>query len=579
VIRKEQTLPEIIGAYPQARRIFDAYGLHGCGGALGPQETLEFFSAVHNVPLTKLLTELEAAVAEPAAPAAEVEYREELGDVLYKRFFAAAIAVMLTVGAGLGVLALAFAWTRGTLMSLDMMSLIQAHANAQVFGWLGLFVMGFAFQGLPRFKYVKLWRPELGNACLWLMAPGTLLRATGAIPAAWSPYVATAGAALQAVAVLLFAAVIVKTLTQSELRESWDSFVYAALASFVAVALFEPYATWRSLTARTDDVKIRFTADFMGPYRDLQLLGFGAMIVFGVGQRILPAAFGFRAPGARAVNDAFLGMVTGLLVDLTGWFWFRAMGDRAGALTSWAGLLLFLACALWLAWELRGFTGGAPGRSVKFIRSSFAWLAVGAALFALTPLFMRSGHSFPHGLYGAARHAIGVGFLSFMIVGVSVKVVPVLKGLDPAVEPALWTPYALLTAGLGLRIASQASVDLLPAGASARGLLTLTAASGPLTAAGFLVYGLYMGRLLFRSESPAPSPSAGTAFIHADVPVARIVERYPSTLDVFEAFGFGELRNPLLRNTIGRRTTVRLACSLKHVNLEKFLEALRKRAE
>jgi hypothetical protein len=35
-----------------------------------------------------------------------------------------------------------------------------------------------------------------------------------------------------------------------------------------------------------------------------------------------------------------------------------------------------------------------------------------------------------HAFYGATRHAITVGFISLMIVGVSSKVVPTLNGVD-----------------------------------------------------------------------------------------------------------------------------------------------------
>jgi hypothetical protein len=56
--------------------------------------------------------------------------------------------------------------------------------------------------------------------------------------------------------------------------------------------------------------------------------------------------------------------------------------------------------------------------------------------------------------------------------------------------------------------------------------------------------------------------------------VAEIAEWYPALLDIFERYGFKELRNPLLRRTLARRVTVRMACELKHVPEEKLLAAL-----
>ncbi len=62
--------------------------------------------------------------------------------------------------------------------------------------------------------------------------------------------------------------------------------------------------------------------------------------------------------------------------------------------------------------------------------------------------------------------------------------------------------------------------------------------------------------------------------ITADMRVSEIAEWYPALLDVFETYGFKELRNPLLRRTLARRVTVRMACDLKQIREDEFLEAL-----
>ena len=38
--------------------------------------------------------------------------------------------------------------------------------------------MGFAYQAVPRFKFVTLWRPRLACATMWLFAPALAVRAT-----------------------------------------------------------------------------------------------------------------------------------------------------------------------------------------------------------------------------------------------------------------------------------------------------------------------------------------------------------------------------------------------------------------
>jgi hypothetical protein len=67
---------------------------------------------------------------------------------LHHRYFAAAIATVVTVGAGWGVWLL---WQIGFAGKFTGVSLqhVNAHGQAQIFGWCGLFIMGFAYQMLP----------------------------------------------------------------------------------------------------------------------------------------------------------------------------------------------------------------------------------------------------------------------------------------------------------------------------------------------------------------------------------------------------------------------------------------------
>jgi hypothetical protein len=563
MITKDTPLPEVIASHPGARRVFDAYGLHGCGGPQGPQETVEFFARVHGVPLERLLTELEAAKDEPP-PA----YTEELGDILYRRFFRGAIVVMLTAGSTLGAAMLFLYGLRRSFTSLDLFGFIQAHANAQVFGWVGLFVMGFACQGLPRFKYVKLWRPELAAASFVLMAGGLALR----MAASLMPALGTAGGLLELSAVGLFVLVMARTLRGARVREPWDRYVAAALGAFLLAALAEPALYLWLSTADTADTLIRRVADVMGPYRDLQLLGFAGIMILGVSQRILPTAFGFREAGKRVSRLAFVLIVGGILADMSGWLAFRGTRESAWAVASWGGSTLYAAGAAWLAIEMRTLTRGDEGRSTKFIRAAFGWLLVACAMMALEPLYGRAaGVRFSHAFHGAIRHAFTVGFISLMIVGVSSKVVPILQGIDLRGLPALWPSFALINIGNGLRVASQVATDFVPGPA-----FPVMGLSGVFEVAGFAIWGAHLWRLMGR-RTGALEPEAKPDRITADMKVAQIVEWYPETLDVFAAFGFAELRNPLLRNTVARRVTVAMACGLKHVDEARFLNALNER--
>src|SRR6185437_11279568 len=83
-------IPDLLRAAPQVRPVLDRYGLRGCGGPLGPAESLEFFAKAHEVPLLKLLDELRTASRQAAEPP-PMEEASSVADAIYRPFFKAGI--------------------------------------------------------------------------------------------------------------------------------------------------------------------------------------------------------------------------------------------------------------------------------------------------------------------------------------------------------------------------------------------------------------------------------------------------------------------------------------------------------
>src|SRR5574337_198503 len=173
-ITKLTSVREIVKQCPTARRIFDKYGLKGCGGEYGPAEPLAFFAAVHKVNVEELIKELNEEMAHPSEQG--YVYQESPGDYIYRRFFKAAIAIVLSIGALWGAINLLQIGLGGNFLQLHLVPSIHAHAHAMIFGWMGLFVMGFAYQSFPRFKNTTLWRPGLANFSFFLMLGGIVTR-------------------------------------------------------------------------------------------------------------------------------------------------------------------------------------------------------------------------------------------------------------------------------------------------------------------------------------------------------------------------------------------------------------------
>jgi hypothetical protein len=217
-------------------------------------------------------------------------------------------------------------------------------------------------------------------------------------------------------------------------------------------------------------------------------------------------------------------------------------------------------------------------RSLKFLRAAYVWLFVSLAMLVLLPAYQFGllpllapnsvGLGFSHAYYGAVRHAVTVGFLSLMIVGVAAKVVPTLNGLNVRSLSALWAPFALLNAGCALRVVAQILTDFTPAAYPVAGI------SGGLETLGLALWGAHLWAVMAgRFQEASRKLDAGTR-IQPGHCVGMVLECRPELLDTFVAFGFRPLAQPWLRRTVARQVTIRQACRTVGVDEQQLLDAL-----
>src|SRR5579885_2793955 len=204
-------ITDIIEKFPSTREVFAKHGV--CSGGIIPRETLEFFSRAHQVNLEEILVELNKASHNSSSTKPETTApRESIGEVLWRRFFKFGI-VFGSIGWAFGAVNLAYIAFRRSYFELPI-PVILSHAHIQIFGWVGLFVMGFAYQAFPRFKHTSLGQPRLAVASLVLMLAGIVGRSVGEpLAAAWGPAgpIAVASALLEVAAIVLFVGVILAT--------------------------------------------------------------------------------------------------------------------------------------------------------------------------------------------------------------------------------------------------------------------------------------------------------------------------------------------------------------------------------
>lgn len=572
------SLPEVVYRYPATRAVFDRYGLQGCGGPLGPNEQVGWFARLHGVSIDTLLTELNKA-ASKSAPVAE--FSPSIADTIYRPFFLAGVATVLTLGCMWGAINLLTIGLKESFSAVNY-SWILAHAHAMVFGFVGFFIMGFAYQAVPRFKHTALWRPRLAFSSLPLMIAGIVLQTVAHLLSPPSLSLEVLASVIQLTAVIIFAGVMVQTIRVSGKREMYDRFLYAGLAWFLIAAIANPVIFKLFELAGTREQLLFNLATFNIPYRDVQLLGLAVVMILGISLRLLPHAYGLREPSRRwvsflfwAVNGSILGGAVFFIAGMT-------TGNHWLLMLQWLASIFLLVIAIMTPFQYRLFGAVAENendRGLKFIRAAHVWFILATAMLVFTPIYnfgiympITGSHvPFSHAFFGAYRHALTVGFIMMMIVGVSSKVVPTLSGVDVRRANSLWPTFVLLNLGNLTRITFQIATDFSPAAYTVMGV------SGFIEVVGLTLWGYELFANM-RAGKKLERESMGSNLQHLDITpatkVGEVLARYPQSLEIFVHWGFPLLRNPVLRKTMARAITIEQACRREGVDLAGLLDEL-----
>ncbi len=460
-ISPDTIVADVVRQCPSARRIFDNHGLHGCGGEHGPAESLAFFAGVHQVDLDLLLRELNA---ELNSPSREYRYQESLEDFIYRRFFKAGIAIAITLGVLWGAINLLRIAVRGSFLQLGLVPAIHAHAHAMVYGWVGLFVMGFAYQSFPRFKNTKLWRPGLANLSFYLMLGGIAARVAAEMlqPAALGLVLGAFAAAAEMLALGLFATILYRTARQSiEPPNRYEKFIFGSVFWLAVGAALSQLFFFAKATAGSERALLARIAVLDGPLRDIQLLGFALLIIAGVSQRFVPMVYGLARPRHDRQTLIFFLINFDLVLNVSSYVGFVTTRKPLFAVALEVAYLLMPLWAVLLVRQLGIFSRPSQSdRTFKFVRTAYLWLLIACSMMPFfLPYGRLTGQMLSHAYMGAYRHAFTVGFISFMIMGVAGRVVPILAGVDGTSLSQLWGPFVLANLGCAGRVLLQIATD------------------------------------------------------------------------------------------------------------------------
>lgn len=358
-------------------------------------------------------------------------------------YIATGVAFMLLPGTLVGVMNLLTISAQHTPGGADA-GWIQAHGHAQIFGWLGTFILGIGYYTIPRLRLSAFHAPAAWTTwALW--TAGVAMRwAVGSWPGPRWRVLFPLASFLELTAVLIFclSVYVARPRTHSE---AWRTSVLMITAAGWSMLAAVAFGAWESVVvARRGDAPL-FPFDLNQRYLVLITWALVVPFIWGFATRWMPPLFGLRPSRQWLLLPTLAVLYAGVGISLIGEL-------LTGALVLLAASALFV-CAL-RVWEplakspaLRGVHPSAT----FFMRSAFAWLVVAAVLAVVAAAL-----PMPNGYAGAGRHALTVGFFSITVFVIGPRILPAFFNVRRLWSPGLMAAsLGILTAGCTLRVVSQ----------------------------------------------------------------------------------------------------------------------------
>jgi hypothetical protein len=343
-------------------------------------------------------------------------------------FVLTALALAVTLGVSTGGWAIwQMAFATGTVLP----SHLQLHAHVQLLGFAGLFILGVALHALPRILGAVPPSKRVLLTVLVGVGGGALLRAFGQPLAPWAAgrLLSLLSGAFELAGVFAFLAWALPVLA---VRRSLSD----PLSLHVLIGSF-----WAALAAGLSGAQSIFLAGhaeseipggLVEPLYAIALYGLVLSYVLGFGSRMVPAFLGLPRPTARSARLVAGLQAAGVLLLAAAWIPGLTPPVSRGFML---GGTLFLAAAIFLflaAGRILAPFEKAPG--ALSLRAPFAFLGLFAAISVAASIGELSGGSVHKFVWDGSRHVYTIGFLTLLVVGMSLRVIPAFTG-RPLVRP------------------------------------------------------------------------------------------------------------------------------------------------
>jgi uncharacterized protein involved in response to NO len=377
-------------------------------------------------------------------PIETIRRREIALSRLVMSYIVAGLTFMLLPGTFLGVWNLIHISAHSSPISP---SWLQAHGHAQVFGWVGSFILGIGFYSIPKMRKQDSFALWTAWTCFALWITGVTLRWFANIYLIGWRVLLPISASLELAAFLIFLRAVSghKATTKSGTpapMERWIFVVITGTIGFLAMLTFNLIGCTRaSLTASTPAFPHGFDLAFLA----VSAWAFLVPFVWGFSAKWLPVFLGLRAPRTSLLLALAGSNLVATTIIAVGFPRFGAIALLASAITAPIALRLFEPTAA--APKTKDVHPSYP----YFIRTAYAWAIIAGALGIWAAFGDPSG-----GLGGASRHALTVGFAAMMIFAIGQRVLPAFAGMRILFSKRMmFCSMMLLTIGCTLRVVSE----------------------------------------------------------------------------------------------------------------------------
>jgi hypothetical protein len=324
---------------------------------------------------------------------------------------------------------------------------MEGHGHAQVFGWIGSFILGIGFYSQPTRDRSPI---KIPLACFTLWTTGVALRWLANIYAWHWRVLFPVSAGFELIAVLLFlSAASHHKLSESEqdkhAKAEMEPWMVSVLLGTVGLAAVVILNFVECLRLALQGAALSFPHTLDQKYLVLLAWGFLVPVVWGFSARWMPAFLAIAKPDVLNLRWALALDLLGVLCGVSGW-------SRAATILL-ACSAAVIALALHLTQRPRGHAKiqGIHPSFPSFIRTAYAWLVVAGCMGIWAAFADQHG-----GIWGASRHALTVGFAATMVFSIGPRILPHFAGVQAIFSKRMmFLSLLLLQAGCLLRVSSE----------------------------------------------------------------------------------------------------------------------------